>query len=233
MEDTFPVKASRSEMASLQRKIARYARFEDVFRSDEHLVGVDQAFLDDGDVALSAGVVMRGDEFVENAYATHETRLPYVPGYLAFREGPAVVRTLSNLDNPLDIVLVDGSGRIHPRQAGLATHVGVALDQPTVGVAKSLLCGELQREIGRLEKGERVPILVDNEVEGPDGDVLGYAVQTKQYSPDASTTVNPLYVSPGHRVSAETAVETVLNACDGCKLPEPIRRADLLADELK
>ena len=78
-----------------------------------------------------------------------------------------------------------------------------------------------------------MPILADDRVNAPDGTVVGYAVQTKQYSEEASTTVNPLYVSPGHRVSTETAVDTVAEACDGYKLPEPVRRADTLADETK
>jgi deoxyribonuclease V len=182
-------------------------------------------------VAVSAAVVLRGNETVETATAGRETHIPYIPGLLAYREGRAVVESLRTLEKTPDIVLVDGSGRIHPRQAGLATHVGVALDIPAVGVAKSLLCGEPRRSVERLEEGECVPILADDRVDAPDGTTVGYAVQTKQYAPEASTTVNPLYVSPGHRMSAETAVDKVVDACDGYKLPEPVRRADTLADE--
>ena len=227
---------SREAMVSVQKEVAREAVFEDSFGSAEDgnlLVGVDQAFAQDGDVAVSASVVVRTDdcETVETETARRETRVPYIPGLLAFREGEAVVTSLEGLETTPETVLVDGSGRIHPRQAGLATHVGVALDIPTVGVAKSLLCGTPRESSERLEEGERVPILADGDVDAEDGTTIGYAVQTKQYSDDAATTVNPLYVSPGHRVSAETAADLVAEACDGYKLPEPVRRADKLADE--
>ena len=232
MVDYFPDDASRDEMVALQREIAERAVFDDEFGGidPDTVAGVDQAFADDGDIAVSAAVVVRDGETVETATARHETRIPYIPGLLAFREGNAVVASLRALEAKPDVVLVDGSGRIHPRQAGLATHIGVALNVPTVGVAKSLLCGTLRRSFERLEEGERVPILADDGVDAPDGTTIGYAVQTKQYAPDAATTVNPLYVSPGHRVSAETAADIVAEACDGYKLPEPVWRADALAD---
>ncbi|MDZ7687783.1 MAG: endonuclease V [Halobacteriales archaeon] len=228
----FPKDVSRDNMVTLQREIAERAVFEDEFGGVETVAGVDQAFAYDGRLAVSAAVVLRENETVETATALRKTHVPYIPGLLAFREGRAVVASLRALEEP-DVILVDGSGRIHPRQAGLATHIGVALDTPTVGVAKSLLCGKPRSSVERLEEGERVSILADERVEAPDGTTLGYAVQTKQYARDASTTVNPLYVSPGHRVSAETAVDIVTEACDGYKLPEPVRRADALADETK
>jgi len=219
-------------MLSIQHEIAEHAVFDDDHGSVETVAGVDQAFTDDGDVAVSAAVVLRDRETVETAIACRETRIPYIPGLLAFREGRAVVASLRALKKTPDVVLVDGSGRIHPRQVGLATHVGVAFDIPTVGVAKSLLCGEPGSSFERLEEDERVAIAADDSVDAPDGATIGYAIQTKQYSEDASTTVNPLYVSPGHRVSAEMAVDVVVEACDDSKLPEPVRRADSLADEM-
>ena len=223
----------KEEMVAVQREVAERAIFKDVHDGFETVGGVDQAFAEDGDTAVSAAVVLRGNETVETATARRETRVPYIPGLLAFREGEAVVASLRALETTPGVVLVDGSGRIHPRQAGLATHVGVTLNIPTVGVAKSLLCGEPRRSVERLEEGEHVEIVADDSVDAPDGTVIGYAVQTKQYAPDASTSVNPLYVSPGHRVSADTAASLVEKACDGYKLPEPVRRADALADEGK
>jgi deoxyribonuclease V len=231
-EDLVPDKhLTRDEMVGLQREIAERAVFDDNLSAVETVGGVDQSFADGGDTAVSVAVVVRGGETVEEATARRETRVPYIPGLLAFREGEAVVGSLLALGTEPDVVLVDGSGRIHPRQAGLATHVGVALGVPTVGVAKSLLCGEPERSVERLEEGEQVPVLADGGVDAPDGAVIGYAVQTKQYAPEASTAVNPLYVSSGHRVSAETAAELVKRACDGYKLPEPVRRADATAGE--
>jgi deoxyribonuclease V len=228
---------STEEMEALQVDIAGAAVLEDTLevtpadvRTGEALVaGVDQAFLDDR--AVSAVVVCRGGTVLAREHAVTPLSIPYVPGLLAFREGEPIIAALERLDVEPDVLLVDGSGRIHYREAGLATHVGVCLDVPTVGVAKSLLCGTPSAPIDALQAGERVPIEADDEMTAPDGDVVGYAYQRRQY-PD-STTVNPLYVSPGHRVSAETAVEIVAAAGGEYKLPRPIRLADRHADEVK
>ncbi|MFW6153288.1 MAG: endonuclease V, partial [Halobacteriota archaeon] len=126
------------------------------------------------------------------------------------------------------LLLVDGNGRLHPREAGLATHVGVALDIPTVGVAKSLLCGTPRRSLEGLEEGDRVAITAADLDDVPTETVLGYAVQTRQFD-HPHRHVNPVYVSPGHRVGTETAVDLVERFTAGYKLPDPIRAADRLA----
>ncbi len=224
---------SREEMVAMQRQVAEEADWAvDVEVDDVDIVaGVDQTF--DGETVVSAAVAMEDGESMDSSTVRRDVEFPYVPGLLAFREAPAVVDSIGGLDVEPDVVLVDGSGRIHPRQAGLATHVGVVLDLPTVGVAKSLLCGEPENAVDSLREGARVPILAGEEVEASDDEVMGYAYQSKQYSMSASTSVNPLYVSPGHRVDAETAVEVVADCCDGYKLPEPVREADSLADRTK
>jgi len=226
---------SRAEMERLQRDIAASATFDDALDVDHEfpeqplVAGVDQGF--DGDTATSAVVVMRGDEVVERAHATEAAEIPYIPGLLSFREGGAVLSALDSLECEPAVVLVDGSGRIHFREAGLATHVGVTLDVPTVGVAKSLLCGRLSEPVSGLSEGERVAIEADEDVTAPDGALIGYAVQTRQYD-SGNRHVNPLYVSPGHRVSAETAADLVERYATRYKLPEPVRRADQYAAEL-
>jgi deoxyribonuclease V len=229
---------SRSEMENLQRDIAARATFADDpgdrlldpgFGQQLTVAGVDQGF--SGDTATSAVVVMRGDEEVERARANEETEIPYIPGLLSFREGGAVLSALDSLDADPDVVLVDGSGRIHFREAGLATHVGVTLDRPTVGVAKSLLCGEPRVSVSGLSTGTRVPVEASADVAAPDGTVIGYAVQTRQYDSD-ERHINPLYVSPGHRVGADTAADIVERCATRYKLPEPVRRADRYAAEL-
>lgn len=227
----FPSEVSHEKMVSIQSEIAEKAVFEDDFGQAGSVAGVDQAF-DGGDV-ISASVLLSEGEKVDEQTTRQPASLPYIPGLLAFREGPAVARTLQSHRNIPDVVLVDGNGRTHPRQAGLATHVGVALEIPTIGVAKSLLCGEPRHRLNRLEEGEQVAVEANDEVEAPTGTVIGYALQTKQYAPDAETSVNPIYVSPGHRVDAETATETVTDYCDGYKLPEPVRLADELAEQVK
>jgi len=223
---------SRAEMEQLQHDIAAAAIFEDAFDgplgSDTDrrplVAGVDQGF--SGDSATSVIVVMRDGAVVERVHATEEIGIPYIPGLLSFREGGSILSAFGRLETEPDVVLVDGSGRIHFREAGLATHVGVTLDVPTVGVAKSLLCGRPgQRIENGLPEGERVPVEADGDVTAPDGTVIGYAVQTRQYdSPDRH--INPLYVSPGHRVGAETAASLVERYAADYKLPEPVRLAD-------
>ena len=230
----------REEMAALQREIAREARFADDLPFDPDRIGdpdgplvagVDQAFLDDR--AVSAVVVLRGGTgpVVERTSAVSPLSIPYVPGLLAFREGGPILDALDALEVDPDLFLFDGSGRIHFREAGLATHVGVLLDAPAVGVAKSLLCGTPRGSVEGLPAGARVPIEADDRMEAtPPGTVVGYAYQSRQFD---SGRINPLYVSPGHRISAETAVDCVAACGGGYKLPEPTRLADAHADALK
>ncbi|WP_255197299.1 endonuclease V [Halorarius litoreus] len=232
---------SRTEMEQLQREVAAAARFEDdldvtvhdIERGDALVAGVDQAFLPNRDPqqAISAIVVLRGDEVVERAYAVTDLSIPYVPGLLSFREGGPILAAFEELEAEPDVLVFDGSGRIHFRQAGLATHLGVILDAPSVGVAKSLLCGTPRSSVDGLPQGAKVAIEADDSMDAPAGEVVGYAYQSRQYP--NSRSINPLYVSPGHRVSAETAVDLVA-ACGGdYKLPEPTRLADAYADEVK
>jgi len=232
---------SRADMERLQREIATVARFVDDPPIDPAspgiVAGVDQAFLDDR--AVSAIVAVRGGEVIERASAVSPLSIPYVPGLLSFREGGPILDAARELDCDPDLLLFDGSGRIHYRQAGLATHMGVVLDTPSVGVAKGLLCGTPRRSVEGLPEGARVAIDADGEVEAIRGEVdapaagpIGYAVQTRQFdSPDRH--VNPVYVSPGHRVGAESAADHAEAACAGYKLPEPIRLADSHADAVK
>lgn len=222
---------SRAEMEALQREIASEATFEDEpLPASPVVVGVDQAFPDER--AVSAIVAMQGGEVIERTSAVTDLSIPYIPGLLSFREGESILAAFENLDVEPDLALFDGSGRIHFRQAGLATHMGVTLDLPSVGVAKSLLCGRLSNPPEEpFAEGTRVPILADGRVEVESGTVLGYAIQTRQYD-GGSRTINPLYVSPGHRVGAETAASLAYANCAGYKLPEPIRRADSYAGEL-
>ena len=249
---------SREEMEALQREVAAAATFTDdlpfdpaavgladaqrslgdvtgadddaAFDAERPLVaGVDQAFLDDR--AVSAVVVMRGGEVVERTYAVSPLDIPYIPGLLSFREGGPILDALATLDSEPDLYVLDGSGRVHFREAGIATHVGVMLDAPAVGVAKSLLCGSLAADPDGRPQGWRTPIESNGRVTAPGGTVIGYAYQSRQY--ENNPVINPLYVSPGHRVSAETTVDLVAALCDGYKLPEPTRLADAYADEAK
>ncbi|ELZ59277.1 MULTISPECIES: endonuclease V [Halorubrum] len=200
------------------------------------VAGIDQAFLTDRDdapdAAVSAAVAFRDGDVIEYASATTPLSIPYVPGLLAFREGDSILAALDRLDADPDLLICDGSGRIHFREAGLATHVGVLRDAPSVGVAKNLLCGEPDEPTDERPEGWQTPVRADGAVTTAEpGTAIGHAFQSRQYP--TSRRVNPLYVSPGHRVSAETAVDLVAALCAGYKLPEPTRFADGYADTAK
>lgn len=146
-----------------------------------------------------------------------QINFPYIPSYLAFRELPILVALLGKVrekDRLADVVMVDGNGLLHQRSAGIATHLGVLLDIPTIGIAKSLLVGEMERDI--LETGEWSYIRVD-------GERRGAVVQTK-------ARTKPIYVSPGHRIDLATAVELTLRLSSH-KVPEPIRAAHRASQE--
>lgn len=224
---------AHDEMIDLQREVASAASFEDVgdVRPDEMTIaGIDQAFIDD-ETVVSGVVVWRDGDVLEERTGTAKTPIPYIPGLLAFRELAAVIEALREVQTDVDVLLVDGNGRIHPRGAGLATHIGVVFDIPAVGVAKSLLCGDPVSSISGLDSGEQVPIVAEEGMSIDPGTVIGYAVQTRQFDhPDRH--INPIYVSPGHRVSAVTAVHVVKAGNTGYKLPGPLRCADTLATQV-
>ncbi len=152
-------------------------------------------------------------ELVDRAVATLPLVFPYGPGLLSFREIPAALAALGKLDRPPDLILCDGQGLAHPRRFGLACHLGLVVDRPTIGVAKSRLVGR-HAEPGP-ERGDRAPLF--------DGDeVIGTVLRTRAW-------VRPLYVSIGHRVSLATAEELTLACAPRYRLPETTRWAHRLA----
>lgn len=198
-------------------------------RSAPIVVGIDQAFVDEQVVSVT--VALRGEEVIERASALTPLETPYIPGLLSFREGGPVLAALEALTVDPDLLVLDGSGRIHYRQAGLATHIGVITETPAVGVAKSLLCGTPDASVDSRSEGWSTPIRADNRIEAPEETIVGHAYQSRQY--DNAPRINPLYVSPGHGLSAVTARDLVAALCGGYKLPAPTRLADAYAEEIK
>ena len=176
------------------------------------LAGLDLAFLPTGDQCVAGVVVwdVRLDAVVEQHVARCPLRFPYVPGLLSFREAPAILSVLRKLRCVPDAFLFDGQGLAHPRRFGLACHVGVLIDRPSLGCAKSLLIGKCRTPGVRV--GSTAPI-------EHDGECIGMAVRTRN-------RVKPIYVSLGHRLSLEASVEITLLAGNGYRLPEPTRLAD-------
>jgi deoxyribonuclease V len=146
---------------------------------------------------------------VETVLAEQATPFPYITGLLSFREGPALVEAFEKLQNEPDVFLFDGMGRIHPRRIGIASHMGLWLDRPTVGCGKSHLIGHYDPP--GAAKGARVPLM-------DSGEQLGVVLRTR-------ANARPVYISPGHRVDVESAVELVLHCTPQYRLPEPIRQA--------
>jgi deoxyribonuclease V len=169
--------------------------------------------------AIGCVVVFRYPEMIEleRAYAVVRLEFPYVPGLLSFREVPALLAALKKLKATPDLLFCDGQGYAHPRRMGLASHLGVLLDRPTIGCAKSILIGthgELGEEAGNWTD------LVD------DGERIGAVLRTR-------TGVKPVYVSQGNRVSLRTAVGLTLEMTDGFRIPRPTRVADWFSKEVK
>ena len=152
-------------------------------------------------------------ELLDYAVITAELRFPYVPGLLSFRECPPALAALRALPQRPDLLLCDGQGLAHPRRFGIACHLGVLLDIPAIGAAKSRLIGT--HEEPHSERGSQAP-LFDGE------ERIGSVVRTR-------TNVHPIYVSVGHRVSLQTAVELTMNCAPRYRIPEPTRQAHKLA----
>jgi deoxyribonuclease V len=154
---------------------------------------------------------------IEVAGARTKLAMPYIPGLLSFREIPLLLEAWQRLETQPDLLMVDGHGIAHPRRLGIAAHLGVYLDVPAIGCAKSILSGKH----GPLapERGAKAPLIHRDEV-------IGYALRTKN-------KVNPVFVSCGHRVSQETAVRWVLECTRGYRLPEPTRQAHLASNALR
>ena len=180
----------------------------------ETIAGVDVSVRDDTAQAAVAVLGFPDLEVVGEAIHRCEVPFPYVPGLLSFREMPAVLPALEKLSTTPDVFVSDSHGRAHPRRFGLACHLGVLLDVPAIGVAKSILVGEPQGDLGT-EKGSRVP-LVD------DGETVGIVLRTR-------TDVNPVYVSVGHRCTLDDAADLMLGCSPRYKIPEPTRQAHKLS----
>lgn len=151
---------------------------------------------------------------VEQKNSTLSIGFPYIPGLLTFREGPALLECFGRLENAPDLIIFDGQGICHPRRMGIATHLGILLDTPSIGCAKSHLYGEFN--LPAMERGSR------EFIRDHDGNVIGACLRTRE-------GVRPVYVSTGHKISLETAINFVLRCAPRYRMPEPSRFAHTLA----
>lgn len=204
-----------AEAIRLQKQLSARVRREDALGPVRHVAGVDVGFEAGNTVTRAAVVVLEFPSLtvVERVLARRPTTFPYIPGLLSFRELPAVLDAFERLTIPPDLILCDGQGIAHPRRLGIASHLGIWLDRPTIGVGKSRLIGA--HEDVPPEKGAQRPLMDRDEC-------IGAVLRTR-------TGVHPLYISPGHRVSLPTAVDYVLRCTTRYRLPETTRAAHKLA----
>jgi deoxyribonuclease V len=186
-------------------------------KEPKYIAGVDAAFLNNKVIGVACLYKYPEIHFIEEAYAVTEILFPYIPGFLSFREGPAIISALKGLRKKPDIILFDGQGIAHPKRLGIASHVGVLLNIPTIGCAKSRLIGTY-KEPGP-KKGTCSSLLYKKEI-------VGVVLRTKD-------NVKPLFVSPGNRIDIQGSIEIVLACSQGCRIPEPLRRADLISKKIK
>ncbi len=206
---------SPQEAIAIQQQLRELVRIGDAFASPRRIAGVDVGFEQSNSVTRAAVAVLDYPslQLQEHAIARLPTSFPYVPGLLSFREVPAVLAALRQLSSLPDMLLCDGQGIAHPRRLGIASHLGVLLDLPTIGVAKSRLIGS--HEEPGAEKGQWQPLL-------DQGEIIGCVLRSR-------SSVKPLYISPGHRVGFDSAREMVLACTTRYRLPETTRWAHRLA----
>ncbi|MCX9025993.1 MAG: endonuclease V [Candidatus Methanoperedens sp.] len=216
ISDFFPSDTSRESLLAAQKLVADLVITEDDYGELRQIGGVDQSFMDDK--IISGIVVLKYNSFevVERVHSIQPVNYPYIPTFLSFREGPAIVSAFKKLKNPPDILLVDGAGINHPRSAGIATHIGVALDVPTIGITKKILCGE-GKEPALV--GEANPLIYE-------GKNVGWLLKSTNRS-------RAIVVAPGHRVSLDSSLSIVKACLRGHKLPEPVRLAHEYVNGLK
>ncbi len=207
------------QAVELQTRLASQVVLQDDFGEIRTVAGVDLALDKTEGLGFAAVVVFELKSLRQIEVVSAETvlRFPYIPGLLSFREGPILLEAFDKLKTRPDLLFFDGQGIAHPRRFGIASHMGLLLDRPSIGCGKSLLCGTYQ-EPGP-SRGESVP-LIDH------GETIGAILRTRDH-------VKPVFVSPGHRISLESAVRFTLQCCDGYRLPKPTRLADQGAAKIK
>jgi len=204
---------------ALQRRLASEVAEERLPENIKLVAGVDCSYSEKDKKILSGAVVFDSGSWkqITSATSVGDCSFPYVSGLLSFREAPAVIEVIEKLDFQPDLLLCDGQGRAHPRRLGLASHVGLWLQIPTIGVAKSCLCGDYRMPGKRKSCNTR---LIHK------GEVVGRVVRTR-------TGVKPVFVSPGHLVTLADSVRWTLRSARRYRLPEPSRAAHRLVSDIK
>jgi deoxyribonuclease V len=211
--------SSMEEAKQAQQIMAEKVILEDRFETLQWIGGMDVShkLYDPTKIIHAAAVILNAHDLkvVDHAAISEKQTFPYIPGFLGFREAPALVHSFQKLNTKPNILLIDGHGVSHPRGLGIASHIGILLDIPTIGVAKSILVGKPAYILDDTP-GSHTPLIWKDQI-------IGMLFRSKKYS-------HPLIISAGHKISLETAVEIVKKTLRGYRLPEPTRHAHLTAN---
>ena len=183
------------------------------------IAGADISYSRGDNIFFAAVVLLEfpSMEVIEETSFTQRVAFPYIPGLLTFREGPPLLKAFEKLRNVPDVAIFDGQGIAHPRGLGLASHMGLLLDIPTIGCAKTRLTGEYI-EVGN-KVGDFSCLMLNNKI-------VGAVLRTKE-------NVKPIFISQGHKIGLQRSVEIILSSCTGYKLPEPVRKAHLAVSRMR
>lgn len=217
MEKLHAWNLSFEEATKVQRELASQLIIENRLGPVRRVAGVDVSYAQDSNLCVAGAVVLDADtlELLEKASWTGTTDFPYMPGFLSFREIPGLLKVLEKLSAPPDLIVCDGQGIAHPRRMGVASHLGLWVNLPTIGCAKSPL---IYSPMPGPERGDRAEIRHR-------GELVGYTLRTR-------TNVKPVFVSPGHLIDFDTACDWVLRLAPKWRLPETTRQADGMVGEL-
>jgi len=210
---------SCAEARQLQLRLAQRVRFTAMKKKPRIIAGLDCAFSKDGKRIFASAVVIDLSDFsiIETTTAARKVDFPYIPGLLSFREAPACIDAIEELKTTPDVFIVDGQGFAHPRRLGIASHIGLLIEKPTIGCAKSRLIGTFDEPGSK--KGSYNPLM-------DSGEEIGVVLRTR-------TDVKPVYVSVGHKCTLNDAISVVLQCTTKFRLPEPSRLAHQLVGQAK
>jgi len=203
-------------LRSIQEEVAEKVVLQDEFDTIEYLGGFDSAYM--GDTVVTACIILKYGSFkvIEEKSIVSKVRFPYISGYFVFREGPAILELLSEMITLPTILMINSHGIAHPCFAGCASHIGVIVNLPTIGVAQNILCGTTESEPSHI--GEWVPLYYQNKIVG-----ASFLSQEKN---------KPIIISPGHLITLESAIEIVKKSLKSHKFPDPIYLAHELARKI-
>jgi len=193
-----------------QLKLSKKVSIVDSIKNIKTVAGADQAYVENKVISAIAVCDYKSLKLIESRHAVVEAKVPYKSGFLFYKDGPAIIEAFNRLENKPDVLIVEANGILHPRRIGMASHVGILLDTATIGVTKALMLGQMIENTIYVEKEAR-----------------GYGLITKEHA-------NPIYLSPGHKISLKTSLE-VIKKCIRLphKLPEPLHIAHKYGNKIR